>query len=315
MTTTIPKKALVALSDLDNGAVPFRIVAAEEARVSAFDRSFHFGDSLYEVTRSYEGVLFSLEEHMRRFIHSAELAMYEVRPDTDLIATMVRETCRAFFRKYGNRDVYVRIVMSRGIGEINIDRAVSSAPCYFVFVKELESYPTRLYTEGVHYALVDRRRNLQAALDPAMKSGNYLNNVLALAEAKKMGASDAIMLNYQGFVTEGTTNNVHMVKNGEIWTAPLSIGILAGITRDWIFEVCKKEKIPIQERLFTAADLYTADEMFLSSATKEVMPITTLSGRPVGKGKPGPVTQRLHKAFRTLIEDYTKKHKTESLYV
>lgn len=283
--------------------------------VSAFDRSFHFGDSLYEVTRSYEGVLFSLDEHMRRLCASAKLAMYEVPIDTDMILSMVRETCRAFFRKFGNTDIYVRITVSRGAGDLNIDRSCSSEPYPLVFVKELEKFSDRLYQEGVHYAVVSRRRNLPSALDPAMKSGNYLNNVLAMSEARKMGAQDALMLNYQGFVTEGTTNNVYAVKDGEIWTAPLSVGILAGITRDWIFEICRAQGISIQEKLFTAADLVTCQEMFLSSATKEVMPITKLSGQPVGSGKPGPVTKKVHQGLKQLIAQYLKTHRTESLYV
>lgn len=333
---TIPKKALVALPDFTLGTpptpnTPIVVVPPELARVSAFDRSFHFGDSLYEVTRSYEGILFSLDEHLRRLLRSAELAMFEERIDIERIGSIVRDTCRAFFRKFGNRverqagpagaavdrslDVYVRIMVSRGISDLNIDRGLSSSPYPVVVVKELEPVPQKMYDEGVHYAVVSRRRNHPMALDPAMKSGNYLNNVLALAEAKRMGAYDALMLSHQGFVTEGTTNNVFAVKNGEVWTAPLSVGILAGITRDWIFQVCRDEGIAVQERLFTEAELADCQEMFLSSSVKEIMPITTLTGRPVGSGKPGPVTQRLHARLRTLIQDYTRKRKTESLYL
>jgi len=308
MKNTIPKKALVALPDLT-------IVAPEEAKISAWDRSFHFGDSLYEVTRSYQGILFSMDEHMRRLKRSCELAMFETMPDFDRIQFQVREACRAYYRKFGNEDVYVRITLSRGIGDLNIDRTCSSEPYSLVFVKEQLPYPAAQYQNGVHYAVVNRRRNHPMALDPAMKSGNYLNNVLAIMEARAIGASDAILLNHQGFVTEGTTNNVHMVKDGEVWTAPLSIGILAGITRDWIFQVCREQKIPIQERLYTHSDLLAADEIFLSSSTKEVMPITLLNNRPVANGKPGPVTQKIHKALIALIQKYTQKHQSESLYV
>ena len=320
MSTTIPKKALVALPDFSHGASnaasrPHVIVPPEQALVPAFDRSFHFGDSLYEVTRSYEGVLFSLEEHLRRLSRSAELAMFETQIDTGRIRTMIHETCRVFFQKFGNMDIYVRVTVSRGLGDLNIDRACSSEPYPVIIVKELEPFPAKLYDEGMHYAVVSRRRNHPTALDPAMKSGNYLNNILALSEAKRMGASDAVMLSHDGFVTEGTTNNVHAVKNGEVWTSPLSVGILAGITRDWLFQLCKNEGIPIQERLFTASELAACDEMFLTSATKEVMAVTKLTGQPVGTGKPGPVTQRLHKAMLALIADFTTKHKATSLYL
>ncbi|MEW6055269.1 MAG: aminotransferase class IV [Bdellovibrionota bacterium] len=308
MFTTIPKKALVALPD-------FSIVAPEQATVSAFDRSFHFGDSLYEVTRSYEGILFSLEEHMRRLSHSAKLALFEVMPDTDRIAAMTREACRAFFRKYGNTDVYVRITVSRGVGDLNIDRRGASEPYALVFVKEFEPHAQKYYDNGAHYAVVSRRRNHPDALDPAMKSGNYLNNILAMAEARARGADDALMLNYQGFVTEGTTNNVYAVKGNAVLTAPLSVGILAGITRDWIFQICESEGVELKEKLFTVSELEGCQEMFLSSATKEVMPITKLSGKPIGDGKPGPVTKKLHQALKRLIAQYCEKYRSQSLYL
>jgi branched-chain amino acid aminotransferase len=320
MNTSIPKKCLVALPDFSGGvaaarARSFQIVPPDRALVPAFDRSFHFGDSLYEVTRSYEGVLFSLDEHMTRLKRSAELAMFEVDVDFDFGGLMVREACRAFYRQFGNTDIYVRITLSRGLGDLNIDRRTASEPYFTVIVKELEPFPQKLYDTGMHYAVVSRRRNHPDALDPAMKSGNYLNSVLALCEAQKLGAADAVMLSLQGFVTEGTTNNVHMVKGGEVWTPPLSVGILAGITREWLFQLGRTEGVPVQERLFGAAELAAADEMFLTSATKEVMPITTLNGRPVGTGRPGPVTQKLHKAMRALIADFTRRHRPESLYV
>lgn len=293
----------------------YKIVPPEQATVSVFDRSFQFGDSLYEVTRTYDGIMFSLDEHTRRLKRSAELAMWEEMPDTDRLLEMTKETCRAFFRKFGNIDVYVRWTVSRGLGDLNIDRRVSSKPHCLVFVKELGSVPQSTYEQGMHYAISERRRNLPSALDPAMKSGNYLNNILAMAEARRMGADDALMLNYQGFVTEGTTNNVYAVKNGEVWTAPLSVGILAGITREWIFQLCKNEGIAIQERLFTRAELEQCEEMFLSSSIKEVMAITKLNGQPVTGGKPGAVTKRLGVALKKLISEYCEKHRTESLYV
>lgn len=315
MKTTIPEKALVALPDFrDPGSPAFKIVAPEEAFVPAFDRSFHFGDSIYEVTRTYEGVLFALDEHLRRLKHSAKLGMYEKSPDSGHIVHMARETCRAFFRKFDNTDVYMRITVSRGLGDLNIDPKYASGPYALVFVKELDQPAKDLYEKGVHFAIVTRRRNAPAALDPAMKSGNYLNNVLAIAEASRLGAQDALMLSLKGFVTEGTTNNFFAVKNGIVLTAPLSVGILAGITREIIFEVCKSAGIELQERLFTEAELGSCAEMFFTSSTKEVVPITTLSGKPVGEGLPGPITKRIHAGLRQTIREYIEAHRSESLF-
>lgn len=305
---TIPKKALVALPDMT-------ILPPEEAKISAYDRSFHFGDSLYEAVRTYDGIIFSMDEHMARLRRSAEMAMYEVMPDTDHITKMVREACQAYFEKFGNSDVFVRITVSRGIGDINIDRDVAGDPYAIVFVKEMMKYAPSSYTDGLHYWVVDRRRNLPAALDPQMKTGNYLNNVLALREARLRHADDALMLDYRGFVTEGTTNNVYGVKDGTVWTAPLSVGILAGVTRDWIFELCQREGITIKERLFTAEEAQSCDEFFTSATTKEVMPITKISGRPVSNGRPGPITQRLRAGFHGLVSEYCKKHARDSLFV
>lgn len=309
--TTIPKKALVALPDSLGG---FKVVDPKDATVSLFDRSFHFGDSVYEVTRSYQGILFSLEEHMRRLQASADLASFGARIPSEMIMRMICDASKKFFGKFGNLDVYVRIVVSRGVSDLNIDPSYASGLAPYVFVKELERASDASYEKGVHYIIAETRRNHPAAVNPAMKSGNYMNNILAMAEAKKRGANDAILLNHQGFVTEGTTNNVYTVKNGEVWTAPLSVGILAGITRDWIFKICKDNGIPIQERLYTTADLRSADELFLSSSIKEVMPITTLDGAPVANGKPGELTKKIHKLLKELIVDYCDKNRSESLF-
>lgn len=314
MKNTIPKKVLIAVPDFSNPSL-FQIVGPEKAFIPAFDRSFHFGDSVYEVTRSYDGILFSLEEHIERLKASAKLGMFEEFPSEELIARMIRETCQAFFRKFGNMDVYVRITLSRGFGDLNIDPKYSSSPYALVYVKELDTIKPEAYVDGYNYAVVTRRRNPPVALDPAMKSGNYLNNVLAIAEATKMGAVDALMLSTQGFVTEGTTNNFYAVKNGTILTAPLSVGILAGITRDWIFTFCKNAGIPVEERLFTESELRDCQECFMSSSTKEVVGITQLNGVPVGNGKPGPITRKVHQGLKGIIREYIQKHKSESLYI
>lgn len=316
MQTTIPKTALVALPDFDNpSSGKYTIVEPHEARVPAFDRSYHFGDSLYEVVRTYDGIPFDLAGHMKRLENSCKLAGFAKIPDFAPIEKAIRDTSTALFKRYGNFDIYARVTLSRGMSDLNIDATLSSDPYAVVFVKKLHPATQEQIDKGIHYVIADRRRNPPQALDPAMKSGNYLNNILAFQEATARGANDALMLSTQGFVTEGTTNNFYIVKDDAVWTAPLSVGILAGITRGWIFEACRREGIDIQERLFTSADVRSASELFMSSSIKEVLGVTTLDGTPFGGGQVGPVTKKLRRALMTIIEEFKTAHKAESLYV
>ena len=306
----IPAQAVVLLQEPGSDRV--RFVAPGEPCISAFDRSLHFGDSLYEVARTYEGILFSFDEHLRRLHASAALAKFDSLPPDALMAAMVHDGCRRFFEQFGRQDVYVRLTVSRGVGDLNIDRRTAGSPYALVIVKALGKPASQ--GAGVHWAIVARTRNLRTALDPAMKSGNYLNNVLALAEAQWLGADDALLLDYQGFVTEGTTSNFYAVRDGAVWTAPLSLGILAGVTRAWVLQLCGQLGISLVERGFTAADLQGCEELFLSSSTREVQAITRLDGKSVGQGAVGPVTQRLQIGMRTLIERFCAEHRGLSLF-
>lgn len=316
MGESIPKNTLVALSESPEAFArgEYRIYPAEEAKVSAFDRSFHFGDSIYEVCRSYEGVLFGLEDHMERMKASLALAAFEEMPDFEVLGRMVRDACRAWVGIYGEKDVYARWMVSRGVGDLNIGRAFSSPPYGFAFVKPVEAPTAEQFEKGYHYALVGRARNHPRALDPRMKSGNYINNVLAFAEARALGAQDAVLLDLDGHVTEGTTNNVYMVKGGRVLTAPGRVGILEGITRRYLMGLAGEAGIEMGEALITAAEFAAADELFMSSSIKEVMPITTLNGKPVGGGKPGPVTRRLAQAYKELVARSTQKGRHESFF-
>lgn len=309
MSHTIPKKARVAMP-FPNDPTRFEVVAPEEAFISVFDRSFHFGDSVYEVVRTYDGVLFGLDEHFGRMKRSMEMGYWTQMPDFSVVESMMRAACKRYFQDFGNEDVYIRITASRGIGDTNIDIATSSAPYATVIVKAMPAWPEWHYTKGVDFWVVDRRRNPNNAMPPAMKSGNYLNNILAITEAKKHGASDAVMLSVHGFVTEGTTNNLFIVRAGEIWTAPLEVGILEGLTRRMILKIAADKKISAQERLYTAEDLRKADEVFLSSTTRGVVPVTKVDGQPIAKGVPGPLSKQMHEALRAHIQSITKKGTT-----
>ncbi len=308
---SIPR-SIVALQDPQTAQ--FQILAGEDTHVSAFDRSFHFGDSLYEVARSYDGILFAFDDHVARLRRSASLAHFEELPDLDQLAEMVHTACQEFFLRYGNVEVYVRTTISRGVGDVNIDRRTSGRPYALVIVKDLRSQPG-VGDQPQRWVVAQRRRNLVTALDPAMKSGNYLNSVLALAEAQSYGADDALMLDHRGYATEGTTSNFFVVKQGELWTAPLSIGILAGVTRAQVIETCRDLAIPVRERLLSRYDLQHVDELFLSSSTREVQAIVALDGHPVADGAPGPVTQRISAGLRARIDAWCLAHARESLWL
>ena len=305
-------RSIVALQDPETAQ--YQVLAGENARVSAFDRSFHFGDSLYEVARSYNGILYAFDEHVTRLRRSASLAHFEELPDLDMVAHMVRDACRLFFSRFGNVEVYVRTTISRGVGDVNIDRQSSGRPYALVIVKDLRKDPTAPMPPQ-QWVVAKRRRNLVSALDPAMKSGNYLNSVLALAEAQSYGADDALMLDHRGYATEGTTSNFFVAKHGEVWTAPLSVGILAGVTRAQVIETCRDLAIPVRERLMSRYDLQHVDELFLSSSTREVQPIVALDGRPVADGQPGAITQRVAAALRARIDAWCVAHADASLWL
>ncbi len=304
-------RSIVALQDPETAQ--FQILDGADAYISVFDRSFHFGDSLYEVARSYHGILFAFDDHVARLRRSASLAHFEELPDLDQLAQMVREACAAFFARYGNVEVYVRTTISRGVGDVNIDRRGCGKPYAVVLVKDLQRAPSEPLAPQ-RWVVAARRRNLVTALDPAMKSGNYLNSVLALAEAQSYGADDALMLDHRGYATEGTTSNFFVVKHGEIWTAPLSVGILAGVTRAQVLETCRDLAIPLRERLLSRYDLQHVDELFLSSSTREVQPIVALDGRPVGDGQPGPLTLRIAAGLRARIDAWCQAHAGDSLW-
>lgn len=323
ISSFIPTKSLVAAPRFKiepDGRLQwppdYEITPGVEAMIPAFDRSFHFGDSLYEVTRTYDGVLFALEEHLSRLKASCELANILNIVDDEgpqSLRVMIANVCKKFFFIYGNQNIYLRITISAGLSDLNIDRKNTTPPYFMLFAKSLEDYPAWQFNDGLHYAFVDRPRNLKQALDPAMKSGNYLNNVLGLAEAKQSNADDAIFLNAKGQVTEGSTNNVYFVKDGSVHTPHFDCGILAGITRAFVGDICKKRNIPFHEGFYAAKDFFDADEVFMSSATKEIMPINRLNGNKVGTGHVGPLTKQLQTALRDKIAEYVKAG--TSLYV
>lgn len=273
------------------------ILAERDARIPVLDRGFLFGDSIYEVVRTFGGVPFGWPEHWARLVASAEAIRLPLDLDEATIARRIAATVRAA----GDGDHYVRLVVTRGTGDApNIDLAYAkSPPCWVVMVRPL----TPISGMTARLAIVDRLRNDRRALDPATKSGNYLNSVLGLAEAKDQGATDCVMVNAFGFVTEASTSNLFAFVDGA-WTTPaLGDGILAGITRSLLLQNAAATGERVVERHLTAGDLRRADEIFLSSTLRDIGPVTHLDGRAIGDGRPGPRTSRWMASFQTFVQD------------
>ncbi|MCO4793657.1 MAG: D-amino acid aminotransferase [Bacteriovoracaceae bacterium] len=282
-----------------------KITGPDEACISVFDRGFLFGDSIYEVSLTYDGVLFKIEEHLDRLWQSASHLDMPIGISRKQLTYQMLKT----LKELNEKRAYIRVIITRGEGKIGLDPALATKNNLVIITKKLEENPTWWYDSGVEMIIASVLRNPKESMDPAVKSGNYLNNVLAFNQAKKQGAFDAIMLNQDGLVTEGTTSNIWIVKGKKLITPPLATGLLEGITRKTILEISKNSKIDVSETDFTPEVLKDADECFLTSSTKEVVPITKIDGISVGSGKPGPMTARLHSLYKSHIQEYTNSQR------
>ncbi len=283
------------------------LVPPGEARITVFDRGFLYGDSVYEVVRTYRGRPFELAAHLRRLAHSAEriglgLPWEARRTEAELGRTL--EAARGEDppdpggAPWNAGERYARIVMTRGAGEIGLDPALAVDPKAIVIVQPLHAPPLAAYREGVKVCVVGVEHVPPRAVGPAAKTGNYLSHVLALREARAQGAHEALMLDRDGFVTEGTTSNVFAVRGGAVLTPPLGAGILEGVTRGIVLGLARELGAPVREEPLRPRHLEEAEEVFVTSTAREVLPVTRLGDRPVGGGRPGPATSRLHAAYR-----------------
>jgi len=264
------------------------IVPPEEARVSVFDHGFLFGDSVYEVVRTRRGVLVTLTEHMARFRASAGAIHFEL-PWSD---AEMGERIRGAVAAGGNPESYVRVIATRGVGEISL-LPDTCTPGFIVIVRPLPEPPAAVARDGIAVILSRRPRNDRRALSPGAKTGNYLNNVLALIEARKAGGDDALLANPSGILAEATTSNLFFVKDGVVHTPALDSGILAGITRDLLIRVLRTEGVSVEEGSYPPEILREASEVFLTSTIRGVAPVVRIDGEPVGDGWPGPMAARL----------------------
>ncbi|HET7577683.1 MAG TPA: branched-chain-amino-acid transaminase [Bacillales bacterium] len=272
-------------------------VKKEDAKISVYDHGFLYGDGVFEGIRVYGGNIFRLRQHLKRLYNSAKAIMLDIPYSFEEISDIIVQAVR----KNQLQDAYIRVVVSRGEGDLGLDPYNCSNPQVIVIVEPLAIYPKQLYETGLEIVSVGSRRNAPDVLSPKLKSLNYLNNILVKIEAHLSGASEALMMNNQGYVAECSADNIFIVKNNKILTPPGYIGALEGITREAIMEIADELGFEVEEEPFTRHDVYTADEVFLTGTAAEVIAVVKVDGRQVGDGKPGRTTQVLLKAFRERV--------------
>ncbi len=265
----------------------------EEAKISVFDHGLLYGDGVFEGIRSYQGRVFKLDEHLQRLYDSAKAIMLEIPISIEDMEAAVLET----LRRNQLHDAYIRLVVTRGVGDLGLDPDKCPAPTIFIIADKITLYPPNFYEEGLEITTVSVRRNYAEAISPRIKSLNYLNNILAKIEGKQAGVEEVLMLNAEGYVVECSGDNIFFVKDNIIVTPPTHLGILEGVTRNTVIDLARELGITVEEKVFTRHDLYTADECFLTGTAAEVIPVVKIDQRIVGNGHPGTVTQKLIEEF------------------
>jgi branched-chain amino acid aminotransferase len=269
-----------------------------DAKISVFDHGLLYGDGIFEGIRAYNGRVFRLKEHIDRLFYSAKALLLKIpMARTDIVKAVV-ETCR----KNRIRDGYIRLVVTRGVGTLGLNPNRCKNPSVIVIADKIQLYPPELYLRGMEIITVPTVRNLHSAVNPAIKSLNYLNNILAKIEANNSGCEEAIMLNAEGFVSECTGDNIFIAKAGRLFTPPLSAGALYGITRTVVITLAEQSGIPVNEPNLTRYDLFNADECFLTGTGAEIVPIVKIDGRVIGSGKPGGLTRQLVTKYHALTK-------------
>ncbi len=272
-------------------------VPESEAKISVFDHGFLYGDGVFEGIRAYNGRVFKLKEHIDRMYDCAKVIKLKIPLSKEEFANAILET----LRKNGLRDAYIRPIVTRGVGDLGLNPDICKDPQVIIITKPWGAMYGDLYEKGLKAVTVTVRRNAIDSLPPNIKSLNYLNNVLAKIEANAKGGDEAIFLDHLGYVSEGSGDNIFVVKNGVVYTPP-TLNNLRGITRAVTIEIIEKLGIPFKETNLGLFDLYSADEMFVTGTAAEICPITVIDGRVIGDGKPGEITKKLMSEFRKIVE-------------
>lgn len=271
-------------------------ISKTDAKISIFDRGFLYGDGVFETLRAYNGHIFRCDDHIDRLFKSARAIYIQVPFTKDYFEEAIDRT----LKENSLKDAYLRLTVTRGISEPGLDIEGCSTPSVIIIPGAFKGHPEELYKKGIQAAVVSTRRIPPSALNPEIKSLNFLNNIMAKVEAKRLNASEGIMLSTEGYVAEGTVSNIYIVKDGVIKTPPLSVGILNGITRSTVIDLAEENNITLLEQPFYPDELYRADECFITSTLYEVMPVTSINNKLIGNGHTGDITKRLLKLFRLL---------------
>jgi branched-chain amino acid aminotransferase len=267
-----------------------------DAKISVFDHGLLYGDGVFEGIRVYDGKVFKLKEHVERLFESARAIKLEIPLTREQMTRAIEETVAA----NGKRNGYIRPIVTRGAGTLGLDPRKTSDPQVVIIVDDIALYPPELYETGMEIATVATIRNHPAALNPRIKSLNYLNNILAKIEGIQQGCPESLMLNHKGEISECSGDNIFLVKGGTLYTPPIDAGILKGITRDAVIDLARQAQIRVDEVALTRHDVFVAEECFLTGTAAEIIPVVKCDSRVIGNGKPGPVTKRLHEAFHRL---------------
>jgi len=269
-------------------------VPKEKAVISVYDHGFLYGDGVFEGIRVYEGNVYKLTEHVNRLYESAHSIMLTIPHTKEKMQEIIIETVE----KNNFMSAYIRVVISRGTGDLGLDPRNCAEPTVIVIAESLAIYSNALYEKGLKLASVVNRRSSPDVLNPQIKSLNYLNNILVKLSSVQADADEALILNNQGYVTEGSADNIFIIKDGVFKTPPVYLGALEGITRSAIIDIAQENGYDLEEVPFTLHDVYIADEVFLTGTAAEVIPVVTVDGRKIGNGKPGDITNQLLKSFR-----------------
>lgn len=278
-----------------------KLVPVQDAKISVFDHGLLYGDGVFEGIRSYNGRIFERHAHLRRFFDSAKGILLKMPMTYEEIDRGMDEALEANGLLTPERDAYLRLVVTRGVGLLGISPKRAWHPTVYIIADTIQMYPRELYENGMPVIISSYTRNLSNAMPPQIKSLNYLNNILAKTEALEAGVSEAIMLNHQGFAAEATGDNLFIVRNGQLQTPPVSAGILEGITRATVIHLARDLGIEVVEKDLVRMELYTADEVFLTGTGAEIIGVISIDKRPIADGKVGPITKRLMKAYQDKV--------------